>query len=109
MTAKTVDFGTRLYMPTEGNSVFIKEMHLEKGYYVDTHKHVFEHYGILGKGAAFVEVDGGQTTYVAPAVIPILAGVAHRITALEDITWFCVHGTDATDENGIDDTLILKE
>ena len=101
-----IDFGTIHHLPTENNNVYIKQMSLPAGYYVETHVHNYEHYGLLGSGVAIVEVDGAEGKYIAPCVITIEAGKAHKITALEEITWFCIHSTDETDTNKIDSVLI---
>jgi hypothetical protein len=39
-------------------------------------------------------------------VMTVPAGVEHKITALSDIVWFCVHGT--TETENIDEVLIEK-
>lgn len=88
----------------EVGSVFIKVMVLTMGQQVVTHAHAYNHAHILGKGRIEIEVNGKKTEYQAPAVIEILAGEHHGITALEDSTGFCVHDTsviEATQYKGI--------
>jgi hypothetical protein len=46
--------------------------------------------------------------YKAPACIKIKAGVNHVVHALEDSEWFCVHATEETDANKIDQVLIKR-
>jgi DNA/RNA-binding domain of Phe-tRNA-synthetase-like protein len=46
--------------------------------------------------------------YEAPACIEIKKQTNHMITALEDAVWFCVHATDETDVDRIDEVLIQK-
>ena len=101
-----IDLGIIHHMPTDGNPVYIKQMHLPKGYYADTHSHKFDHYGLLGFGVATVELDGEVKEYVGPCVIDIKAGKKHKISALTDITWFCIHSTDEKDQDNIDSVLI---
>ena len=103
-----IDYRIIHHLPTDGNPVYIKQMHLKKGYCVDTHKHKFDHFGILGKGRAIVEVDGVSNTYDAPFVIEIKAEKVHKITALESITWFCVHGAETFDVHTGDQVLIKE-
>jgi quercetin dioxygenase-like cupin family protein len=86
--------------------VYVREMTLAKDHEVTTHKHAYDHFGLLGAGSAVIEVDGELTVHHAPAVIEIKAGKAHRIQALTDITWFCIHATDAADPEQIDEVLI---
>ena len=88
--------------------VYVREMTLAKDHEVVTHKHVYDHMGLLGSGSAIVEVDGEMTAHRGPCVIEIKAGKAHRIQALTDITWFCIHSTDVADPEQIDEVLIQK-
>jgi quercetin dioxygenase-like cupin family protein len=100
---------TKHYFPETGNPVYIKQMHLAKGMYAETHKHKYDHYGLLGSGKAVVELDGKSKEYVGPCVITIKADVSHKITSLEDVTWFCIHAVDAEHISDIDEVLIKKE
>ena len=38
----------------------------------------------------------------------IVADVAHKIYAVTDIVWFCIHATNETDADKIDHTLIKE-
>lgn len=88
--------------------VYIKQMRLESGNHVLTHEHNFDHFGLLGKGSAIVDIDGNSTVYNAPCPIEIKAGLKHKITAVTDIDWFCIHATDVTDPEKIDQVLIKE-
>jgi quercetin dioxygenase-like cupin family protein len=61
---------------------------------------------ILARGSARVEAGGVSKVYKAGDCVEIAAGIEHKIYALEDIVWFCLHATDETDANKIDETLI---
>lgn len=100
------DFGVVHHFPTEGNPVYIRQMHLPAGHFVNTHEHKFDHFGILGKGKAIVEINGMKTMHAAPCVIEIKAGMKHKITAMEDITWFCLHHVQDFDLETVDEVLI---
>jgi len=76
-----------------GADCYIREAIIPKNYFVIKHKHTYDHFSILGSGSVSVLVAGIETTYVAPACIKISAEVEHEIRALEDSTWFCIHGT----------------
>ena len=91
------------------SGVYAKQMHLPKGHFALSHKHAFDHMSILASGIAVVVVDGKETVYTAPACIEIKAGHEHSITALEDVTWFCIHATDEKDVSKIDEIVIQKE
>ena len=90
------------------SGVYAKQMTLDSGNYALTHKHNYDHLSILSKGIALVECDGIGIEYSAPACIEIKAGVEHKITAIEDTVWFCIHATNVTDIEEIDSTLIDK-
>jgi len=47
--------------------------------------------------------------FTAPACIEIKAGVHHMISALEDVTWFCIHATEETDPLKVDQVLIQEK
>lgn len=88
------------------DGLYAKEMALPAGHFAVTHAHAYDHLSILAKGYAKVEVDGVVTEYRAPACINIQAGKHHEVVALTDIVWFCVHATDETDPDCIDEVLI---
>jgi mannose-6-phosphate isomerase-like protein (cupin superfamily) len=88
--------------------VYVREMTLEADHNVETHEHVYDHFGILGSGSVIVDLDGEMTVHHGPCVIEILAGKKHSIRAISDITWFCVHATDVADPEKIDEVLIVR-
>lgn len=89
--------------------VYAKQMSLPKGHMAVSHKHSYDHLSILATGVVTVQADGASRIYRAPACIEIKAGVEHAITALEDVTWFCIHATDETDPEKVDRVLIQQE
>lgn len=88
------------------SGVYAREMTLPKDHYVMSHKHKYDHMSILASGEALVEVEGIKTFYKAPVCIEIKAGVAHKIMALENIVWFCIHSTEEKDISKLDEVLI---
>lgn len=86
--------------------VYIKQMRLKRGHYAETHEHNYDHFGLLGAGEAVVELDGSCKVHVGPCIVLIEAGKKHKITALTDIEWFCIHATDETDPEKVDAVLI---
>lgn len=91
-----------------GPGIYIKESFIPERHYVETHEHKYDHFGMLGKGRAMVELDGIADIEEGPAVIMIKAGVKHKITALTDVTWFCLHATNETDPDKVDQVLIKE-
>ena len=88
------------------SGVYAKQMRLPKDHYADTHEHLYDHMSILSSGIACVSIDGQETIYTGPSVVHIAAGKKHRVTALTDVVWFCVHATDETDAEKVDSVLI---
>lgn len=88
------------------HGMYAKRMSLKAGFVIGTHKHNFTHMSILAKGVARVEAVGESKVYKAGDCIEIAADVEHRIFAIEDIVWFCIHATSVTDAALIDETLI---
>jgi len=61
---------------------------------------------VLAKGSVELIVDGDSTVMHAPACITIKAGKHHGIRSLTDVVWYCIHATDCTDEDEIDDMIV---
>lgn len=53
-------------------------------------------------------LDGEKFTYTAPACIEILADKEHSILALDDAVWYCIHATEETDADKVDEVLIKE-
>ena len=86
--------------------VYAKQMTLPANHFAVKHTHSYDHLSILASGKVSVDVDGVVTVYAAPACITIKAGQKHRIVAHEDSTWFCIHATDETDADKVDQVLV---
>lgn len=91
------------------DGVYARKMSIPKGTQVPTHKHVYNHLSVLAKGRVRVGVGSVIQEYVAPAMIEIKKDIAHTITAVEDSVWFCIHATDATDVESLEQTVIVKD
>jgi quercetin dioxygenase-like cupin family protein len=85
---------------------YAKQMTLPAGHYAETHEHQYDHISILAAGEVLVCIDGAVTKLVGPTAIVIPANKIHRIDAITDSVWFCVHATDETDPEKVDDVLI---
>lgn len=86
--------------------LYAKQMVIPAEHFIVQHKHAYDHISILANGRAAVDVDDEITHYEAPACINIEAGKHHTIIALTDVVWFCVHATQETDPEKIDNVLI---
>jgi len=101
-----VDLGTQHHF---SSGVYAKQMMLPKGYFALSHAHAYDHLSILASGAVVIKTDNKEKYYEAPVCITIEKNTHHSITALEDAVWFCIHATEETDADKIDEVLIMKE
>lgn len=89
--------------------LYAKQMVIPKGSIACQHKHNYDHLSILAQGKVRVLFDNDVVeTYTAPACINIVKDVNHTILALEDSVWFCIHQTEETDVDKVDQVLIKK-
>lgn len=86
--------------------IYAKETHIPAGVKLTQHAHNFAHLSALMKGSALVEVDGVAAVHHAPALLTIKAHAKHAVTAVSDVVWACLHATDETDIDIIDEGLI---
>jgi len=77
--------------------VYAREQTLLAGQEVEKHVHDYDHLSYLGAGRALVEVDGELRVLDGPCMLEIKAGKKHRIQALTDITWLCIHSEAIAD------------
>ncbi len=86
--------------------LYAKETHIPKGLKLTQHAHTFDHLSALMQGSCIVDVDGQRAPYDAPALLTIKAGRHHEVTAITDVVWACLHATNVTDPDAIDESLI---
>jgi quercetin dioxygenase-like cupin family protein len=77
--------------------MYAREQTLEAGQEVEKHVHDYDHLSYLACGRATVEIDGNLQIFDGPCAIEIQAGKKHRIQAITDITWLCIHREDIAD------------
>lgn len=77
--------------------VYAREQTLEMGHEVEKHVHDYDHLSYLAHGIACVDVEGELQTLHAPCMLEIKAGKKHRIYAVTDITWLCIHSEAIAD------------
>ena len=89
------------------SGVYAKETRIPAGYVLVQHAHKHDHLSILASGSVEMVVDGVRSIVDAPACLTIAAGKHHGVKSLTDVVWYCVHATDCTDEDDIDEVLIV--
>ena len=91
------------------DGLYAKEMFIPKGSIACQHKHNYDHLSVLAKGKVRVLFDNDVVkTYTAPACINIVKDVNHTVMAIEDSVWYCIHQTEETDVDKVDQVLIKK-
>ena len=88
------------------SGVYAKETRIPAGYVLVQHAHKHDHLSILASGSVELAVDGEKSVVHAPACLTIAAGKHHGIKSITDVVWYCVHATDCTDEDEVDEVLI---
>jgi hypothetical protein len=83
-------------------NMWIKQMIFENvGDLHPGHCHSFDHQTLLARGKIELTANGQKTTYTAPTIIYIKAGIKHGMMALEDTTVvYCVHPLRGGDQVG---------
>jgi mannose-6-phosphate isomerase-like protein (cupin superfamily) len=86
--------------------VYAKETRIPAGYVLVQHAHKHDHLSILASGSVELAVDGVKSVVHAPACLTIAAGKHHGIKSITDVVWYCVHATDCTNKDEINEVLI---
>jgi mannose-6-phosphate isomerase-like protein (cupin superfamily) len=87
------------------DGLYAKETHIPANHWLIQHAHSYDHLSILVKGSVELTVDNKTSVIHAPACINICANTHHGVKSLTDVVWYCIHATDCTDVNQIDDVL----
>ena len=88
------------------DGLYAKETHIPAGQTLVQHQHTYSHLSILAKGSVILANAGENQIIDAPACIEIKAGLNHGVKALTDVIWYCIHSTDETNPNKVDEVLI---
>jgi len=91
------------------SGVYAKETRIPAGHVLVQHAHKYGHLSILASGSVELLVDGVKSVVDGPACLTIAAGKHHGVKSLTDVVWYCVHATDCTDENEVDEVLIAPD
>ena len=90
-----------------GAGVYAKETRIPAGFVLVQHKHKHNHLSILASGSVELMVDGVRSIIHAPACLTIEADKHHGVKSLTDVIWYCIHATECTDADEIDEVLIV--
>lgn len=101
--AKKLEPGEIIHHFSSG--VYAKELRMPADYLLVHHKHLFSHLSILASGSIELVIDGEKKVIHAPACLTIAAGKHHGVRSLTEVVWYCIHATDCTDIDKIDEVL----
>tara|TARA_R110000868_G_C10488000_1_gene729948 strand:+ start:72 stop:413 length:342 start_codon:yes stop_codon:yes gene_type:complete len=90
-----------------GAGVYAKETRIPAGHVLVQHKHKHDHLSILASGSIELMVDDARSIIHAPACLTIEADKHHGVKSLTDVVWYCIHATECTDADEIDEVLIV--
>ena len=90
-----------------GAGVYAKETRIPAGSILVQHKHKHDHLSVLASGSVELVVDDIKSVIHAPACITIEANKHHGVKSLTDVVWYCIHATECTDADEIDEVLIV--
>lgn len=89
-----------------GSKEYAKETHIPAGKKLVQHVHPHDHLSVLACGRALVTVSGVTDEYTGPVCLLIKAGVEHSVTAVDNVVWFCIHGTLEKDPAHVDTAIL---
>jgi quercetin dioxygenase-like cupin family protein len=90
-----------------GAGVYAKETRIPAGSILIQHKHKYDHLSVLASGSVELIVDDVKSIVHAPACLTIQANKHHGVKSLTDVVWYCIHATECTEIDEIDDVLIV--
>lgn len=88
------------------DEVYSKRTRIAAGLKLTQHIHPYDHASALVSGTVLLEVDGERREITGPAMMMIEAGKEHSVTALTDVVWHCIHITDDTDPETVDQSIL---
>lgn len=86
--------------------IYAKESFIPADSMVMQHNHTYDHISILAVGSVELVVDDVKTVIHGPACLTIEAKKHHGIKALTDTVWYCIHASNCTNEDEVDNTII---
>jgi quercetin dioxygenase-like cupin family protein len=88
------------------DEVYSKRTKIAAGMKLTQHIHPYDHASALISGTVLLEVDGEKREITGPDMLLIRAGKEHSVTALTDVVWHCIHITDDTDPETVDQSIL---
>lgn len=93
----------------QARGVYAKELHIPAGYDLLSHVHEYDHLSILASGKVLWTAGDIETRAITgPHALIVESGVEHKLHALTDAVWFCIHPTDETDLGEVDAAILKR-
>jgi len=89
--------------------VYAKQTAFRAGERACKHTHDFDHLSVLVSGVVRLRKNKESQRLTGPAMVTVTAGDVHEVEAITDAVWLCIHATDCTDADHIDNVLTRKE
>ena len=90
----------------QNKGVYAKQLKIPAGWVLESHKHTYDHLSILCSGIVSVLINGVRSVHHGPTALVIKAGENHTLRAITDVVWFCIHPTQETDEDKVDEVIL---
>ncbi len=88
--------------------VYVKETFIPAGITLTKHTHSYTHLSVKVSGKAEIEKDGVMFLHDGYLVFTVEAGLPHKVTAVTDTVWLCVHATDDDNPDTVDISLMSR-
>lgn len=90
-----------------GGGAYLKAVSIRAGHVLVQHKHAHDHLSYLVSGTVEVRVDDMVAQLTGPVGLTIAAGKHHGVKAITDAVWLCIHATECTELDKIDEVLVV--
>lgn len=89
--------------------VYSKRTVIPAGLKLTQHSHPYDHASALVSGSVLFEVDGDASVVTGPAMLMVLAGKQHSVTAITDSIWHCLWVCSDTNPDTVDKTILHED
>lgn len=93
----------------QAKGVYAKELRIPAGFRLVSHSHTYDHLAILASGIVRLSVDDRHQLLTGPEAVTIKAGEVHTLRAITAAVWFCIHPTDETDADKVDEAILKAD
>lgn len=89
--------------------VYAKELLIPAGWMLRSHSHPYDHLSILASGYASLKLGDDEVHLIhGPQAFTIKKGVVHTLRAITAVTWFCIHPSNESDADKVDQVILAK-